>query len=497
MSFRVRALSLLAAVALIVTSCAAAQQTPAPPTASSGTSTSSVAPATTGTPGTSATPGTSPTSAGPTNEPAASGVLPEPSAPGPTPSPASPGPSEPAPTVDPGPTPDATDRPTAPPTQRANLSVEFIADGFRNPNGVTHAGDDRLFLSEQEGWVELFERQPDDSFEIAGRFLDIQALVQCCGERGLLGLAFHPDYQENGLFYVTYSDHEHSFVLDERRVSADDPNRADPDYRRLVLRIYKPYNYHWGGHMEFGPDGYLWLSMGDGGFGGSTNDPGDPDNLSQRLDSLFGKMLRIDPADPDGDGPANYGIPEDNPYVGQDDALPEIWANGLRNPWRWSFDRLTGDLWIADTGHAMWEEVNRARWPDLGKGRNYGWKLMEGPACYSPASDCDPRGRTSLPISSYRHETGPGGFRCAVTGGSVYRGDDYPALQSRYLFGDYCSGEIFSIDSGGPDEQRARVLLDTEMAISSMGEDVDGELYVTDYARGAESLYRLVGEAAD
>lgn len=492
MPFRLRALALLGASALIVTSCDAAQRTPSAPTIASPTASGSQRPAEA-----SGGPGTSPTSAGRTLEPAASGVTPEPSAPGPTPTPVSPGPSEPAPTVDPEPTPATTDRPTAPPTQAARLSVELMADGFENPNGVTHAGDERLFVNEQEGWIEVLERRADGSFEKAGKFLDIRELVACCGERGLLGLAFHPDYQENGLFYVTYSDNRHGFALDERRVSEDDPNRADPDYRRQVFRVYKPYNYHWGGHMEFGPDGYLWLGMGDGGFGGSTNDPGDPDNLSQRLDSLFGKMMRIDPADPDGEGPATYGIPPDNPYLDQDDALPEIWARGLRNPWRWSFDRLTGDLWIADTGHTLWEEVNRAQWPDLGRERNYGWKLREGPACYSPATNCDPRGRTSLPISAYRHESSPGGFRCAVTGGFAYRGSDYPALESRYLFGDYCSGEIFSIDSGGRDEQPARVLLDTDMAISAMGEDVDGELYVTDYASGAESLYRLVGEPAD
>ncbi|CAN5438560.1 PQQ-dependent sugar dehydrogenase [soil metagenome] len=492
MSFRLRALSLTIAVALLVTACASARPTPMVPTASTPPAASGSDPSGTPSPGTPGTPGPSPS-----YQPGSSGEPPEPSAPGPTPTPASPDPSQPAPTVDPEPTPDATDRPTAPPTQSARLSVEFIADGFRNPNGVTHAGDDRLFLSEQEGWIEVFERREDGSFENAGRFLDIQDLAACCGERGLLGLVFHPDYQENGLFYVTYSDNRHSFALDERRVSEEDPNRADPDYRRQVFRIYKPYNYHWGGHMEFGPDGYLWLGMGDGGFGGTTNDPGDPDNLSQRLDSLFGKMMRIDPADPDGDGPATYGIPPDNPYLDQDGALPEIWARGLRNPWRWSFDRLTGDLWVADTGHTLWEEVNRAPWPDLGRERNYGWKLREGPACYSPSTNCDPRGRTSLPISSYRHETSPGGFRCAVTGGFVYRGSASPALESRYLFGDYCSGEIFSIDSGGPDEQRARVLLDTDMAISAMGEDVDGELYVTDYKRDQESLYRLVGEPAD
>ncbi len=475
-----RAVVLAAITVLMASACSSATPTPS--------ASGSVTPT-----GPSPTPGIS----GATNDPAASGVPPEPTGPGLTPIPPGP-PTATPPTSEPTITPEATARPTSPPIQDVAIDVELVARGLDNPNGIFNAGDERLFISEQLGWVDLLVPQQDGSgsFERIGRFLDIQSRVACCGERGLLGLAFHPAYAQNGLFYVTYSDHSHSFVLEERRVSADDPNTADPDYRRNVIRVYKPFDYHWGGNIAFGPDGYLWLGMGDGGFGGGTNDPGDPTNLSQSLDTLFGKLLRIDPLDPDGDGPQGYSVPADNPYVERDDALPEIWARGLRNPWRWSFDRLTGDLWIADTGHETWEEVNRAKWPDLGKAWNYGWKLLEGPDCYDPPSGCDPEGRTMPPLAAYRHETTSGGYQCAVTGGFVYRGSDFPALQSRYLFGDYCSGTIYSVDAGGSDEQRPRVMLDTDFAISSMGQDMNGELFITNYSFGNETLYRIIAEPA-
>lgn len=353
-----------------------------------------------------------------------------------------------------------------------------------------HARDGRLFVAEQKGTVQVLGRNGDE-FTPIGQFIDLTDRVSCCGERGLLGIAFHPQYAENGLFYVTYSSNDHSFVLEEHQVS-EDPNAADPDYEREVLKIYKPHDYHWGGGIHFGPDGYLWLAMGDGGFNRDLDFVGDPDNDAQALDSLFGKLLRIDPLDDDPTSGRDYQVPADNPYVGQDNAKPEIWARGLRNPWRWSFDSLTGDMWLTDTGHSSWEEVNRAQYPDLGRERNYGWRLMEGPDCYLPATGCDPHGITTAPLTAYRHVDAGNGFQCAITGGQVYRGSRYPALTSRFLFGDYCSGSIWSVDAGGADQQRPRLMLDTNHIISSTGADSEGELYITEYVEGA--VYRITGE---
>jgi glucose/arabinose dehydrogenase len=372
-----------------------------------------------------------------------------------------------------------------------------VAGRFQNANGIFHAGDGRLFITEQFGYVVVLVPRRDGTFRNAGVFLDIQNRVACCGEKGMLGLAFPPDYAETGLFYVTYAGAGHTWNLDERRVSADDPNRADPEFRRRVIRLSKPHDYHWGGNMAFGADGFLWIGMGDGGFGGGASDPGDPDNRAQDLGQLFGKMLRIDPRDPDGRrGPQRYSVPDNNPYVGRRNAAPEVWARGFRNPWRWSFDRLTGDLWIADVGMHDWEEINRARAPNLGKGDNYGWRLMEGPDCYNPQSGCQRGQDLKMPLAEYRHQDAGAGFQCAVVGGAVYRGRRSPALRSWFVLGDYCSGAISLLDSGGPNHQRIRFGMDANFPISAIGEGADGEIYIADYRDGA-SLYRLVGRPAN
>jgi glucose/arabinose dehydrogenase len=379
------------------------------------------------------------------------------------------------------------------------VSLRKVAEGFSNPNGLVNAGDDRLFVLEQEGFVTLLKPAKDGTFRNAGTFLDIRDRVICCGEKGLLGLAFPPDYADSGRFYVTYAGPSHNWYLDEMRVSKDDPDRADPKYRRSLIKEYKPRDFHWGGNMAFGPDGYLWIGMGDGGFNGGPNDPGDPDNRAQDLSTIFGKFLRIDPTDPDGKGKktARYTIPADNPYVNKKGARPEIWLRGVRNPWRWSFDRVTGDLWITDVGMHTWEEVNRLKGDDPGKGANLGWRLMEGPDCYNPATGCNrPKDDLTMPIVAYRHEVGPGGFQCAITGGYVYRGERFPALRSWYFFGDYCSGTIFKIDSAGKNRQKLDIALDTGLAISSMGTDDKGEIYVIDYTLNkATAIYRLEGKA--
>jgi len=378
------------------------------------------------------------------------------------------------------------------------ISLRKVADGFENPNGLVNAGDDRLFVLEQTGYVVLLKPATDGTYRNAGTFLDFRDRVECCGEKGFLGLAFPPDYAESGRFYVTYAGAGHAWYLDERRVSADDPDRADPTWRRNLIKEYKPRDFHWGGNMAFGPDGYLWIGMGDGGFDGGPTDPGDPDNRAQDLGTIFGKFLRIDPNDPDGRGgkTAAYAIPADNPYVDRAGARPEIWLRGVRNPWRWSFDRVTGDLWVTDVGMHTWEEVNRLKGPNPGKGDNLGWRLMEGPDCYNPPSGCEPRvGKLTMPIAAYSHEVTPGGFRCAITGGFVYRGERFPAMRSWYFFGDYCSGTIMKLDAGGRNRQQIDVALDTDLAISAMGTDDKGEIYVLDYTLNkATAIYRIEGK---
>ena len=486
---------LLAIVAIaLVTACTTAAPPTLDPAAPTGAATSSGGPTVPGEPtatdptGSEPPAGETPGTSTPTVEPGTIEPTQEPGTSEPTDDPATSGPtSEPSLEATPSP----TEAPSPPDAGEVDLDIEQVLDGLTRPSGVFHAGDERIFIVEQEGRIKV-ARPRDGRYELIGTFLDQSERVACCGERGLLGLAFHPRYAENGLFYISYATESHYFELEERRVSADDPDRADRRYRRTLLHIYKPHDYHWGGGIHFGRDGYLWLAMGDGGFMRDVDGIGDPDNDSQKLDSLFGKLIRIDVNDPDGDGEAAYGIPPDNPYVDSPEALPEIWARGLRNPWRWSFDRWTGDLWLTDTGHSTWEEVNRAKAPGLGAEQNYGWRLMEGPSCYIPARGCDPNGKTARPLAAYRHNFGSSDFQCAITGGMVYRGVAYPAMQSRFFFGDYCSGRIFSVKANGRDRQEPLLELDTGHAWSGMGDDLAGELYVTDIEDG--TVFRLVGE---
>lgn len=405
----------------------------------------------------------------------------------------SPGPDESDPPdaslVPASPAPSATPKPKptkVPKAKKVDVGLVKVADGFENANGIVNAGDDRLFVVEQEGYVVLLKRKRDGTFRKAGNFLDIRSRVICCGEKGMLGLAFPPDYAETGYFYVSFAGTGHTWNLEERRVSRKDPDRADPDYKRRLIRVYKPRDYHWAGDIHFGQDGYLYVTVGDGGFGGGIDDPGDPENRAQDLGVIFGKMLRISPRRGRKDG-ARYGIPDTNPFVGRRGAKPEIWSYGLRNPWRWSFDRVTGDMWIGDVGMWRWEEVNRAKAPRAGKGLNFGWRRMEGPVCYNPPKGCD-TGRLTKPFASLNHRSGA----CAVTGGYVYRGRRYPRLRSWYVFGDYCSGRIYLLDSGGKRGQKPRVALDTKYQFSALGEDADGELYIADYGPG-NTIYRITG----
>lgn len=355
----------------------------------------------------------------------------------------------------------------------AQTALVHIADGLESPVAVTHAGDGsgRLFITQQGGSILIFDGQQVRPTP----FLDIQSLILSGGERGLLSVAFHPDYAVNGWFYVNYTDLNGDTVVARYQISSD-PDIADPTSAQVVLTIAQPFANHNGGQLKFGPDGYLYVGMGDGGSGG------DPQNHAQNLGSLLGKMLRIDV-----DGALAYGIPPDNPFVGNPDALPEIWALGLRNPWRFSFDRLTGDLWIADVGQNQFEEINFQPAGSPG-GENYGWRLMEGNGCFNPATGCDD-GSLTLPVLEYDHAQG-----CSVTGGYRYRGLRNPSLAGIYFYGDFCTGRVWGASVQGNGAWMETLLLDTNLNISAFGEDEEGELYVTHLSPTNGALY-LVSEA--
>ncbi len=341
-----------------------------------------------------------------------------------------------------------------------------VAGGFNRPVLVTHAGDasGRLFIVEQYGRIWIYA----DGALLPQPFLDVADRLSTRGnEQGLLGLAFHPDYAANGLFFINYTDRDGATAVVRYRVSADDPNRADPASAAIILQIAQPYRNHNGGHIAFGPDGYLYIGMGDGGSAG------DPQGSGQNPAALLGKMLRIDiNADP-------YAIPADNPFVNAADYAPEIWAMGLRNPWRFSFDRASGDLYIGDVGQNAVEEVNFQPADSRG-GENYGWNILEGTRAYSGAAA--PAGLVP-PFYEYPHPEG-----CSVIGGYVYRGEGLPDLQGIYLFGDYCSGVVYASRRDASGNWQTMRWLDTGKIISSFGEDEAGELYLIGHMG---SIYRF------
>ncbi len=335
---------------------------------------------------------------------------------------------------------------------------------------LTHAGDGsgRLFLVEKAGRIRLIQ----DGQLRTQPFLDISDLVQASSsEQGLLSVAFDPQFSENGEFYVNYTAKASGggTVVARYKVT-DDPNVADPGSGQAILEIPQPAPNHNGGQLQFGPDGYLYVGMGDGGSAG------DPWGNAQNLNALLGKLLRLDVR-----GHAAYAIPTGNPFASSSDARPEIWAYGLRNPWRFSFDRQTGDLYIADVGQNAWEELNFQRAGSAG-GQNYGWNTMEALTCYR-ANACDMDGKV-LPVAEYSHEQG-----CSVTGGYVYRGREIPGLQGMYLYGDYCSGTVWGLRPDGEDGWQSTVLLAGGANIASFGEDAQGELYVLDLGG---QVYRVV-----
>ena len=364
------------------------------------------------------------------------------------------------------------------------LHLEAVAEDLLQPVGLEVApGDDRLYVVEQGGKVITIA--PGGK---RATFVDLGPRLSAGGERGLLGLAFPPDYATSRRLFAYYTNRKGDSHLVELRASADGV-AADPTSEKLLLFVAQPYPNHNGGQLAFGPDGKLYWALGDGGSGG------DPNGNGQRLDTLLGKILRLDVS-----VPGKATAPADNPFVAEKGARPEIWAYGLRNPWRFSFDRATGDLWIADVGQNVWEEVDFA--PSLGRnnagrGANFGWRPFEGAHCYDNDRRCkSPEPHKLPPIAEYPHPQG-----CSITGGFVYRGKRIPGLAGAYLFSDYCTGFLRAVQTRGwpqprgPDRGRPLPLVDLTPSldgklgmVSSFGQDTAGELYVVDH-RG--TIFRL------
>ncbi len=337
-------------------------------------------------------------------------------------------------------------------------------------------GTNRLFIVSKAGRIRIVK----NGKLLASSFLNISSSVSKGGEQGLLGLAFHPSFKTNRKLYVDYTDTSGNTVIREYRASASNPNVVAAGSGRTILRIGQPYANHNGGMIAFGRDGYLYIGTGDGGSAG------DPGNRAQSKNSLLGKMLRINVNGRT--STRNYLIPSSNPYVGKP-GRNEIWQRGLRNPWRFSFDRSTGSLWIGDVGQNLYEEVDLATRTTSGpgKGVNWGWRVMEGRHCYLPASGCSTTGKRK-PLVEYSHAANG---RCAVTGGYVYRGTGIPALRGWYVYGDYCSGEVWAVSAGASSPAKPIRLLGTGSGrlVSGFGETEAGELLLCDLNG---TVYRIV-----
>lgn len=348
------------------------------------------------------------------------------------------------------------------------LDLQLFATGFTRPIDIQNAGDDRLFIVEQDGVIKII----DGGVTSPTPFLSI-AVNSVGNEQGLLGLAFHPDYANNGYFFVNYTLPNRSTQISRFQVSSD-PDIADSSSELSILTVAQPFANHNGGCLQFGADGYLYIGLGDGG------DANDPQNLAQNPTRLLGKMLRIDINDTNGS--INYVIPDDNPFVSDSSIRDEIWAIGLRNPWKFSFDASTDELWIADVGQNDIEEINKAA---AGvSGQNYGWRCYEGNADFN-TSGCNDVSTYTFPLADYSH-TNDGAFKCSVTGGYVYRGSTYTSMVGSYIFADFCSNELAYINSTNTIQFAGSF----SGGLSSFGEDMNKELYVAALNTGI--IYRVV-----
>lgn len=368
----------------------------------------------------------------------------------------------------------------ASPTSLADLApmeieVAFPSLTFSQPVHLTHADDgtNRIFVVEQAGRIIVFENEPETT--ASNVFMDIQDSVNSGGfEEGLLGLAFDPNYSTNSRFYVYYTslnDSQRVSRVSRFTVTPTNPNLANVNSEVVVLEVDQPAANHNGGTIAFGPDGYLYIGLGDGGFAN------DPQGHGQDKTTLLGSLLRIDVSTLDATG--TYAIPPDNPFVGATDgSRGEIWAYGLRNPWKFSFDSLYGDLWAADVGQNQYEEIELIQ-----RGGNYGWNVMEGLHCFSPSSGCDQTG-LQLPVFEYEHSEG-----CSITGGHIYRGRTNPGLYEAYVYADYCSGRIWALRYQGNNVVDQALLVDTSLTIPSLGVDEHDSLYILAFDG---KIYRLV-----
>jgi glucose/arabinose dehydrogenase len=358
------------------------------------------------------------------------------------------------------------------PPSATGLALEAVVSGLESPvHLASPPGDPRLFIVEQRGRIRVVQ----NGLLLLDPFLDITSRVGYGGERGLLSVAFHPRYGANGFFFVNYTDRKGDTRVERYHVSGD-RNRADAASAHLVLRVDQPYANHNGGHILFGPDSMLYIGMGDGGSGG------DPHGNGQDRGTLLGKLLRIDVdhGDP-------YAIPAGNPFATERGMRPEIWAWGLRNPWRLCFDRAAGLIYIADVGQNEWEEIDIA--PARSPGLNYGWNVMEGAHCFRPAK-CDRRGLT-LPVLEYDHGQG-----CSVTGGLVYRGRRIPWAAGLYFLSDYCSGWIWSFRyANGAVTEHKEWRLPKVKSVTSFGEDAEGEIYVLSQNGSVQRIAAAPGDA--
>jgi glucose/arabinose dehydrogenase len=366
------------------------------------------------------------------------------------------------------------------------LHLTLMKTGLSKPLLVTHAGDGsgRLFVVEQTGRVRIITA---GGTLLPTPYIDVGWTISTGSEQGLLGLALHPHFETNGWFFLNFTDKSGTTIVN-RYTASPGANTASLTTAVRILTISQPYANHNGGHLAFGPDGYLYIGMGDGGSGG------DPGNRAQSLNTLLGKMLRID-VDHWATG-KHYSSPATNPYVGRT-GLDEIWSIGLRNPWRWSFDRLSNRLWIGDVGQSRYEEIDRSMVSGsiaTGRGANYGWRQLEGRVCYNPPTGCTTAGM-QMPLVAYSH-TASDVDNCSVTGGYVYRGTKYPVLVGGYLYGDFCSGRIWAVSAGASTPASGRILRGSDwsprLRISSFGEDEAGELYVCDLAG---QIYRISATA--